>query len=134
MKENKETLKIDGVKFVKFGTKVCPPRKYLTINLYDAWNNIGKISEWLATNNVDKDIACLSRRQLYRNDNTLEYRLDLDRHTQIVNPMGNKLPKKILVKGDEIDIVAKLYPGTHWHGLGVKCLVETIIVHDNNAK
>lgn len=134
MKEDKAVLKIKHIKFINLGTRVCPPRKYLTIDLLDNWKIIDKINRWLKDNNVNEGVTCLPyRRQSYRDDELmLKYRFGIDRHTKIVDSKGKKMPKNSLKTGCDIGIIARVYPGTHWHGLGVKRLVEKIIIQDNN--
>ncbi len=136
MKEDKAVLKIKNVKFVNLGARVCPPRKYLTIDLLGNWKSTDKINRWLKDNNVDESVICLPRRRQSYSDNELilEYRFGLDCRTKIVDSKGKKLPKKSLTKGCDIDIVVRVYPGTYWRGLGVKRLVEKIVVHNNNTK
>ena len=136
MKEDKAVLKIKHIKFINLGTRVCPPRKYLTIDLLDNWKIIDKINRWLKDNNVNEGVTCLPRRrQPYRDDELmLKYRFGLDRHTKIVDSNGKKLLKKSLKEGSNIDIVVRIYPGTYWRGLGVKRLVEKIVVHNNGTK
>lgn len=134
MKENKTVLKLKSVKFVNFGARACPPRQYLSIDLFGNRTSTDKINRWLKANDIGEDIICLSHRQLYDGEFMLKYYLGLSRHTKIVDSSGKKLPKKKLAKGCSIDIIARIYPSTHWRGLGVKRLVEKIIVHDDNTK
>ena len=132
MKEDKALLKLEKVKFVNFGNRTCPPRKYLSIDLLSNWASMDIIARWFIANNVDEPVSCMLHRQLYGDEFMLKYRFGLDRHTKIVDSNGKKSPKKNLTKGCDIDIVARVYPGTHWRGLGVKRLVEKIIIQDNN--
>ena len=108
----------------------------MTIDLLDNWKIIDKINRWLKDNNVNEGVTCLPRRRrLYRDDELmLKYRFGLDRHTKIVDSNGKRLPKKNLNEDSDIDIVVRIYPGTYWRGLGVKRLVEKIVVHDNSSK
>lgn len=134
MKEDKALLKLEKVKFANFGTRTCPPRKYLSIDLFSNWTSMDKITKWLRANNIDEPVSCVPRRKLYGDEFMLKYRFGLDRHTKIVDSNGKRLPKKNLNEDSDIDIVVRIYPGTYWRGLGVKRLVEKIVVHDNSSK
>lgn len=134
MKEDKALLKLEKVKFANFGTRTCPPRKYLSINLLNNWASMDKIMRWLRANNIDEPVSCVPCRRLYDDKLMLKYRFGLDRHTKIVDSNGKRLPKKSLNEDSNIDIVVRFYPGTYWHGLGVKRLVEKIVIHSNGTK